>query len=151
MDDHRQGRSRRWSMKTVVSFLATVVLSCILIGLAVAQQRSPSDTQSPPKGVEGPEIRKQGPKSTGGADTPKTEKKSPRARDQKPKDTPYPPTGTEGPEIRKQGPKSTGGADTPKTEKKSTPAKSQRPRHIDSPPKAIVEPELKQDSGKKMP
>ena len=149
MDDRRQGRSRRWSMKTVLSFLTTLVLSCGLVAPALAQQRSPGDTSSPPRGVEGPEIRKEIPKGTGKADTPKTKKKSPRARDQKPKDTPYPPTGTEGPETRKQAPKGTGGAETPKTEKKGTPAKSQRPRHIDSPPKVTIEPEIKQDGGKR--
>ena len=149
MDDRRQGRSGRWSMKTVVSFLTTVVLSWCLIGPALAQQRSPGDTSSPPRGVEGPEIRKEIPKGTGKADTPKTGKKSPRAQDQKPKDTPYPPTGTEGPETRKQAPKGKGGVDTPKTEKKGTPAKSQQPRRTDSPSKVTVEPEIKQDGGKR--
>jgi hypothetical protein len=137
MGDRSQGRSRRWSMKTVVSFLVTVVLSCGLIGAAVAQQESPKDTLPPPRGVEGPEIRKEAPKGTRGADTPKAEKKSPRARDQKPKDTPPPPRGVEGPEMRKQAPK-------------GTRAKSQQPRHTDSPPKVTGEPESKQDGGKKI-
>ena len=136
-------------MKPVLSFLATVLLSCALIGPAVAQQRSPSDTASPPRGVEGPEMRKQAPKDTGETDTPKTEKKGTRARDQKPKDTPSPPRGVEGPEARKQAPKGKDGADTPKTEKKGPRAKSQQPRHTDSPPKVTPEPEIKQDGGKK--
>ena len=136
-------------MKTVLSVLTTVVLSCSLIGLAVAQQRSPKDTTSPPKGVEGPEIRKQERKGTGGVETPKTGKKSPRARDQKPKDTPYPPSGVEGPETRKQTPKGTGGVDAPTPAKKGTRAKGQQPKRTDSPPKVTAEPGAKQDGGEK--
>jgi len=138
-----------WSMKTVLSFLTTVLFSCALIGPAVAQQRSPGDTSPPPRGVEGPEIRKEAPKGTPGADTPKTEKKSPRAGSQKPKDTANPPMGIEGPEMRKQEPKGTRGVDTPKTGKKGTRARSQKPRHSDAPPKAHAAPEIKQDGGKK--
>jgi hypothetical protein len=151
MGDRSQRHSRRWAMKTVVSFLVTLVFSCALIGPTVAQQRPPKDTPSPPRGVEGPEIRKEEPKATPGADTPKPAKKGTRARDQKPKDTSPPPRGVEGPEIRKQTPKGTGGADTPKTEKKGPRARSQQPRHTDSPPKAHVEPDIKQNSGKKNP
>jgi hypothetical protein len=136
-------------MKTVWSFLATVLFSGALIGQAVAQQRSPGDTASPPRGVEGPEIRKETPKGTGQVDTPKTEKKGTRAGSQKPKDTASPPRGVEGPEIRKQAPKGTGGTDAPKTEKKSPRARSQKPRHTDSPPKVKAESESKQDGGKK--
>ena len=90
-------------MKTVVSFLATVLLSCALIGQAVAQQRSPSDTASPPRGVEGPEMRKQAPKSTGETDTPKTEKKGTRAKSQQPRHTDSPPKVTPEPEIKQDG------------------------------------------------
>lgn len=123
-------------MKTLLSLLTTVLFSCALIGPAVAQQRSPTDTATPPRGVEGPEIRKETPKSSGKAETPKTGKKGTRARDQQPKDTSPPPRGVEGPETRKQAPK-------------GTRAKSQQPRHTDSPPKANTEPEIKQDGGKK--
>lgn len=90
-------------MKPVLSFLATVLLSCALIGPAVAQQRSPGDTPSPPRGVEGPEIRTQTPKGTGKADTPKTEKKGPRARSQQPRHTDSPPKVTPEPEIKQDG------------------------------------------------
>jgi hypothetical protein len=137
-------------MNAVLSFLATVLLSCAMISSAVAQQRSPADTPPPPRGVEGPEMRKQTPKDTGTADMPKPPKKGTRAGDQKPKDTPDPPRGVEGPEMRKQTPKGTGGVDTPKPEKKGTRAKSERPRHTDSPPKVSAEPEIKQDGGKKI-
>jgi len=123
-------------MKTLLSLLTTVLFSCALIGAAVAQQRSPADTAAPPRGVEGPEIRKETPKGSGKAETPKTGKKGTRARDQQPKDTSPPPRGVEGPETRKQAPK-------------GTRAKSQQPRHTDSPPKANAEPEIKQDGGKK--
>jgi hypothetical protein len=136
-------------MKTVLSVLATVVLSCALIGPAVAQQRSPGDTSSPPRGVEGPEMRKQAPKGTGKVDTPKTEKKGTRAGSQQPKDTANPPMGVEGPDTRKKAPKGTGGVDTPKTGKKGPRAGSQKPRHSDTPPKVKSEPEIKQDGGKK--
>jgi hypothetical protein len=141
--------SRRWSMKTLLSFLTTVLFSCALIGPAVAQQRSPGDTASPPRGVEGPEIRKETPKGTGKVETPKTEKRGTRAGSQKPKDTANPPSGVEGPETRKQAPKGTGGADTPKTEKKGARVKSQQSRHPDSSSKIAAEPEIKQDGGKK--
>ena len=90
-------------MKTVLSFLTTVVLSCGLVGPAFAQQRSPNDTPFPPKGVEGPEIRKQAPKGTGGADTPKTEKKGPHARSQRPRHIDSPPKVTAEPEIKQDG------------------------------------------------
>jgi hypothetical protein len=87
-------------MKPVLSFLATVVLSCALFGPAVAQQRSPGDTLPPPRGVEGPEIRKQTPKSPDGKDTPKPEKKGTRARDQKPRRTDTPPKAKAEPDIK---------------------------------------------------
>jgi len=132
-----------------LSFVATVLLWCALIGPAVAQQRSPGDTPTPPRGVEGPEIRKQAPKDTGAVEAPTTQKKGTRARGQKPQDTPTPPRGVEGPEMRKQTPKGTGGADTPSSEKKGTRAKGQQLRQTDSPPKANSEPEIKQDGGKK--
>jgi hypothetical protein len=137
-------------MRTVLGFLATILFSCALIGPAVAQQRSPGDTPIPPRGVEGPEMRKQAPKDTGAVEPPTTQKKGTRARGQKPQDTPPPPTGVEGPEIRKQAPKGTGGAATPSTDKKDTRAKSPKPRHTDSPPKVKAEPEIKQDRGKKI-
>jgi len=136
-------------MKPVLSFLATVLLSCILFGPAVAQQRAPGDTLPSPRGVEGPEIRKETLKGTGEADTPKPKKKGTLARDPKPKDTASPPSGVEGPETRKQTPKGTDGVDTPKPKKKGTQARDQKPRHTDSPPKANAEPEIKQDGGKK--
>ena len=136
-------------MKTLLSLLATVLLSCALIGQAVAQRRSAADTPAPPRGVEGPEIRKETPKSSGKAETPKTGKKGTRAGDQQPKDTAPPPRGVEGPETRKQAPKSNGGTESPKAQKKGTRAKSQQPRHTDSPPKSSAEPETKQGGGKK--
>jgi hypothetical protein len=123
-------------MKTVSHFLATVLLSCALIGPAAAQQRTPTDTALPPRGVEGPEMRKQTPKDTGAVEAPTMQKKGTRARGQKPQDTPPPPRGVEGPEIRKEAPK-------------GTRAKSQQPRHTDAPPKANTDPEIKQDGGKK--
>ena len=87
-------------MKPVLSFLATVLLSCALIGPAVAQQRSPKDTASPPRGVEGPEMRKQEPKGTGGTETPKAQKKGTRAKSQQPRHTDSPPKIAPGPEIK---------------------------------------------------
>jgi len=90
-------------MKTVVSFLVTVVLSCGLIGAAVAQQESPKDTLPPPRGVEGPEIRKEAPKGTRGADTPKAEKKGARAKSQQPRHTDSPPKVTGEPESKQDG------------------------------------------------
>ena len=90
-------------MKTVLSYLATILLSCALLGPAVAQQRSPSDTPLPPRGVEGPEIRKQTPKDTDGVDTPKPKKKGTRARDQKPRHTDTPPKLNTEPEIKQDG------------------------------------------------
>jgi hypothetical protein len=136
-------------MKTFLRFLTTVLFSCALIGPAVAQQRSPADTPAPPRGVEGPEIRKQAPKDAGTVEAPTTQKKGTRARDQKPKDTPDPPRGVEGPEMRKQEPKDTNGGETPKTGKKSPRAGTQKPRHTDTPPKITTEPDTKQDGGKK--
>ena len=94
-------------MKPVLSFLATVLLSCTLIGPAVAQQRSPSDTASPPRGVEGPEMRKQAPKGTGETDTPKTEKKGTRARSQQPRHTDSPPKAHAEPDIKQDSAKKT--------------------------------------------
>jgi hypothetical protein len=91
-------------MKTASGLLATVMLSCVLVGPAVAQQRSPKDTAPPPRGTEGPELRKEAPKDTGKAKTPKTDKKGSRARGQKPGDTQSPVTGVEGPEMRRQRP-----------------------------------------------
>lgn len=123
-------------MKTLLRRLETVLLSCALIGPAVAQLRPAADSPAPPRGVEGPEIRKEAPEKSEKAGTPKTEKKGTRARDQQPKDTPPPPRGVEGPEERKQAPK-------------GTRAKSQQPRHTDSPPKDHAQPEIKQDGGKK--
>jgi hypothetical protein len=123
-------------MKTLLSLLATVLFSCALIGPAVAQLRSVADSPAPPRGIEGPEIRKEAPENSGKAGTPKTGKKGTRARDPQPKDTPPPPRGVEGPEERKQAPK-------------GTRAKSQQPRHTDSPPKDQAQPEIKQDGGKK--
>ena len=136
-------------MKTLLSLLATVLFSCALIGQAVAQLRSAADSPAPPRGVEGPEIRKEAPENSGKAETPKTGKKGTRAREQKPKDTPPPPRGVEGPETRKQTPKGTDGMDTPKPEKKGTRARGQKPRHTDTPPKVSAEPEIKQDGEKK--
>ena len=136
-------------MKTLLRSLPSVLLSCALLGPAVAQQRSPSDTPPPPRGVEGPEMRKQEPIGQGAPDAPKPEKKGTRARDQKPKDTPPPPRGVEGPEMRKQTPKGPDRMDAPKPEKKGTRARSQKPRHTDTPPKLNTEPEIKQDGGKK--
>ena len=94
-------------MKPVLSFLATVLLSCALIGPAVAQQRSPSDSASPPRGVEGPEMRKQAPKGTGETDTPKPAKKGARAKSQQPRHTDSPPKVTPEPEIKQDGAKKT--------------------------------------------
>jgi hypothetical protein len=94
-------------MKTLLSSLATVVLSCALIGPAVAQQRSPKDTPSPPRGVEGPEMRNEAPRSTRGADTPKTEKKGPRAKSQQPRHTDSPPKAHAEPDIKQDGGKKT--------------------------------------------
>ena len=94
-------------MKTVVSFLTSVVLSCALIGPAVAQQRSPSDTASPPRGVEGPEMRKQAPKGTGETDTPKPAKKSTRAKSQQPRHTDSPPKAHAEPDIKQDSAKKT--------------------------------------------
>ena len=94
-------------MKPVLSFLATVLLSCALIGPAVAQQRSPSDTASPPRGVEGPEMRKQAPKGKDGVDTPKTEKKGTRAKSQQPRHTDSPPKAHAEPDIKQDGAKKT--------------------------------------------
>jgi hypothetical protein len=90
-------------MRSVLSYLATILLSCALLGPAVAQQRSPGDTPPPPRGVEGPEIRKQTPKGTDGMDTPKPEKKGTRARDQKPRHTDTPPKLNTEPEIKQEG------------------------------------------------
>jgi len=92
-------------MKTLLSLLTTVLFSCALIGAAVAQQRSPADTAAPPRGVEGPEIRKETPKGSGKAETPKTGKKGTRARDQQPKDTSPPPRGVEGRKRESRRPK----------------------------------------------
>ena len=136
-------------MKTVLSLLTTLVLSWALIGSVAAQQRSPGDMASPPRGVEGPEIRKQAPKGAGGTEAPATEKKGTRAGDRKPKDMQDPPKGVEGPEIRKQERKGTGGTEEPKTKKKSPRAKSDKPRYTDSPPKRTGERESKQDGGTK--
>ena len=90
-------------MRSVLSYLATILLSCALLGPAVAQPRSPSDTPPPPRGVEGPEIRQQTPKGTGGVDTPKSEKKGTRARGQKPRHTDTPPKAKAEPEIKQDG------------------------------------------------
>jgi len=87
-------------MKTLWRSLASILLSCALLGPAVAQQRSPGDTPPPPRGVEGPEIRKQTPKGTDGVDTPKPEKKGTRARDQKPRHTDTPPKAKAEPDIK---------------------------------------------------
>jgi hypothetical protein len=92
-------------MKAILSFLATVLLSCIMLGPAVAQQRSPADTAAPPRGVEGPEIRKETPKGPGGVDTPKPKKKGTRARDQKPRHTDTPPKLNTEPEMTQGGEK----------------------------------------------
>jgi hypothetical protein len=81
----------------------TVLFSCALIGPAVAQQRSPADTAAPPRGVEGPEIRKETPKSSGKTETPKTGKKGTRARDQKPRHTDTPPKLNTEPEMKQDG------------------------------------------------
>jgi len=94
-------------MRSVLSYLATILLSCALLGPAVAQQRSPGDTPPPPRGVEGPEIRKQTPKGTDGMDTPKPEKKGTRARGQKPRHTDTPPKVSAEPEIKQDGEKKT--------------------------------------------
>ena len=94
-------------MKTVLSFLTTLVFSCGLVGPALAQQRSPGDTSPPPRGVEGPELRKETPKGTGKADTPKTEKKGTRAKSQQPRRIDSPPKVTPEPEIKQDGGKKT--------------------------------------------
>ena len=92
-------------MKTLWRSLASILLSCALLGPAVAQQRSPSDTPPPPRGVEGPEIRKHEPSGKGAPDAPKPEKKGTRARDQKPRHTETPPKSKAEPEIKQDGSK----------------------------------------------
>jgi hypothetical protein len=65
-----------------------------------ARDQKPKDTPPPPRGVEGPETRKQTPKGTDGMDTTKPEKKGTRARDQKPRHTDTPPKAKAEPDIK---------------------------------------------------
>jgi hypothetical protein len=68
-----------------------------------ARDPKSKDTASPPRGVEGPETRKQTPKGTDGTDMPKTKKKGTQARDQKPRHTDTPPKLNTEPKIKQDG------------------------------------------------
>ncbi len=91
-------------MKRIVSGLALVLVTTLILTPVYGQQQAP-------KGTEGPDVRKVEPKGTEGPDVRKSKKKTASSTAPRPK---VEPKGTEGPGIRKVEPKGTEGPDVRK-------------------------------------
>ena len=104
---------RRWPMKKTGSVFAAILLVLAVIAPAFAATERPA---VPPKGTEGPDIRKQEPEGIEGPDI-RMKPWMKVAAVAKPK---VEPKGTEGPDIRKQEPKGIEGPDIRKVEPKGT-------------------------------
>jgi hypothetical protein len=94
-------------VKRIVSGLAIVLVTTLMLTPVYGQQQAP-------KGTEGPDVRKVEPKGTEGPDVRKTKPKKKTASSTAPRPK-VEPKGTEGPGIRKVEPKGTEGPDVRKT------------------------------------